>query len=140
MSLRLERYSKTFVRVHQVSGSPPAKSGKSCQLSDVPGFNGVKNIRVYVFSVLLYLLLWEHLEEQTQAIMEPEYPGFEPVIKKRGLALSRRDEIRVEKDQLAFVRVGKKSPAHKLTYRVYRGIDKPNRVDSASDVPLEFWK
>ena len=72
------------------------------------------------------------------ATIDTEYPGFESVIKNRLLTLSWRDGLKVQKDQLAFGQIGKKSPAHKVAYQVYKGLDKPDRVISAADVLAEF--
>ena len=95
-------------------------------------------IRVYVFSVLLYLLLRDHLEGLTLATIDTEYPGYEPVIKNRVLTLGWRDGLKIQKDRLAFRQIGKKSPAHKVAYRVYKGFEKPGRVISAADILAEF--
>jgi len=88
--------------------------------------------------VLLYLLLRDHLEGLALAIIDPEYPGFEPVIKNRILTLCLRQGVKVYKDHLTFQLVGKKSPAHDLAIKVFKGKALPDQEISAEEVLAEF--
>ena len=95
-------------------------------------------INVYVFSVVLCLLLREHIEKLDLAIIDPEYPGYESVIKNRVLTLCWRQGLTVHKDQITFGRVGKKSPAHDLAIKVYQRKVPPDQRITAKDVLREF--
>jgi hypothetical protein len=94
--------------------------------------------RVYVFSILLYLLLRDHITKLSQVIIDTEYAGYEPVIKDRVLTLCRRRGINVFTDQLAFRRIGKKSPAHEAAIAIFRGKAKPDRQIDAAEVLAEI--
>ncbi|OGM31224.1 hypothetical protein A2630_04340 [Candidatus Woesebacteria bacterium RIFCSPHIGHO2_01_FULL_44_10] len=95
---------------------------------------------IFVFSTLLYLLLKERIGKITEAIVDVEYPGKETIIKDRVMLICRKHGIAVQKDQFVFKHVGKKSLAHKLAYRVYKGIIKPGKTISAEEVLAEFGK
>lgn len=93
---------------------------------------------VYVFSVLVYLLVKDHMEKLSLIIIDKEYPGHEAVIKNRILTLCRRRGIVIHKDQIVFANIGKKSPAHKLAWKAYNRLVDPDQVLSAHDVLTEF--
>ena len=95
-------------------------------------------VNVYVFSVLVHLLVKDHIEKLSPIIIDKEYPGHEAVIKNRILTLCRRRGIVVHKDQIVFANIGKKSPAHKLAWRVYNRLVDPDQALSAHDVLTEF--
>jgi hypothetical protein len=93
-----------------------------------------KFIHIRVFSTLLFLLLERDIEKLATVIVDPEYPGYEADIKDWGLTLCRRHGIPVHRDQIVFRRVGKKSPAHRLAYRTFRGKIQPTQRVAAEDV------
>jgi len=95
-------------------------------------------VNVYVFSVLVYLVLRDHIEKMSLVIIDLEYSGYEAVIKNRVLTLCRRQGVTVYKDQITFHRVGKKSPAHILAFKVYKRLVEPDQVVTADDVLAEF--
>ena len=97
-----------------------------------------KLVKVYVFSVLLYLLLRDHMAQTSMVVIDTEYTGYEAVIKNRVLTLCRRQGIKVYADQIMFQQVGKKSPAHKAAITVFRGQVRPDREIKAEDVLAEF--
>lgn len=65
-----------------------------------------------MFSVLLYLLLQDHITKLDTVIIDTEYTGYEAVIKNRVLTLCRRQGMKVFADQITFQQVEKKSLAH----------------------------
>ena len=95
-------------------------------------------VHVYVFSVLVYLLIKDHTQKLSLVIIDREYLGHEGVIKNRILTLCRKRGLVVHKDQIVFANIGKKSPAHKLAWRVYNRLIDPDQVLSAHDVLAEF--
>lgn len=101
---------------------------------------GETQVNVSIFSVLLYLLLKDNIEQLNLVMVDPEYPGHEPDIKDRVMTLCRRQGIVVYKDQIAFGSVRKRSPAHKLALRVYQGYMPPDRIITAEDVLRELGK
>ena len=95
-------------------------------------------IHVRLFSTLLYLLLYDHLERLALVTVDPEYPGHERDIKDWVLTLCRRRGLKVFADQVTFRRVGKKSPAHYLAYGVFKGRRKPDRMITTQDILAEL--
>lgn len=91
-------------------------------------------IPVRVFSTLLFLLLRDHIEKLDLVVVDLEYPGHEPDIKDWVMTLCRRDGIVVHRDQIVFEQVRKKSPAHELAYRTFKGRIRPDRKVTAEDV------
>ncbi|MBX3064142.1 MAG: hypothetical protein KF726_14285 [Anaerolineae bacterium] len=97
-----------------------------------------KIIHILVFSVLVYLLLAEHIEQASLITIDPEYEGYEALIKDRILTLCRKHGISADKHQITFERVGKNSPSHTVALAVFRGDKLPNRRITAEDVLREF--
>jgi hypothetical protein len=95
-------------------------------------------INILVFSTFLYLLLKGQVQKLTLVTIDQEFPGHEPLIKDRVMTLCRRQGIEVQKEQLTFREIGKKSPAHKLAWQVYNKLVKPGQTVSAEDVLAEF--
>ena len=93
---------------------------------------------VLIYSTLLYLLLKDYMEKLDRVVIDREYTGHEALIKDRVMALCGRRGVSVNRDQVVFDWVGKKSPAHKLAYRAYKGVMKPDRLISASEVLAEL--
>ena len=60
------------------------------------------HINIFAFSVLLFLLLKDHIEKLDLAIIDPEFTDHEPVIKNRVLTLCRKHGLRAYQDQLTF--------------------------------------
>jgi hypothetical protein len=91
-------------------------------------------IHVFIFSNLIFLLVQEHIEALSLVTIDPEYIGYEPVIKNRIMTLCKKAGIWIYRDQIEFASVGKKSPAHHLAYKVYKRRVKPNRIVTAKEV------
>jgi hypothetical protein len=97
-----------------------------------------KFIHVLLFSHVLYLLVRGHIEKLNLIKVDEEYPGYEPVIKNRVLSLCRNEGLKVEADQIAFTRVGKKSPAHTLAYGVFKGNIRPGNILTVEEIIRGF--
>ena len=95
-------------------------------------------ISVVIFSTLLFLLLKNHLPEMSVVVIDTEFPGYEPVIKERLLNLFLREGKSVQKEQIIFRQIGKKSPAHKLAWRVFNKMIRPSKAFSSGDVLAEI--
>jgi hypothetical protein len=91
-------------------------------------------IHVTIFSTLLFLLLREHVEKLDLVAIDPEYPGYEPVIKNQLLGHCENNELGVDKECIYFEQVGKKSPAHDLAIKVYQGKATADRVVTAKEI------
>lgn len=109
------------------------KAVLSALKSKKPGWSR-KLTRVFVFSALLFLLLKEHISKLSLIIIDPEYPGHEPIKKDRVMTHCRKHGLEVYADQFTFRRVGKKSPAHELAIRVFRGNEQPDVALKSRDL------
>jgi len=87
-----------------------------------------------LFSVALFLLLRDHIHQISLVTIDPEYKSIDKDIKRFLMNLLRRAGKPVEGDMLRFVRIGKKSRAHKLTLATLRGRIEPDQVISAEDL------
>ncbi len=83
-----------------------------------------------LFAGALFLLLESSLPKITAMTLDAEYPGHEPEI--RGMLLENVRHLQPDfaKERIIFRRIGKKSPAHKKAYAVFKGKDKPDRIIS----------
>lgn len=91
-------------------------------------------ISTFIFATLLYFLLRDHIQKASFVTIDLEYTGHDGVIKNRLIYHCHQAGIPVYKEQITFASVTKKSPSHKLAWRVFKGIDSPNLVISAHDV------
>lgn len=94
--------------------------------------NDKPNIFVYkVFAILITLLLKnEHLD---QIIIDTEYIGQEALIKNYLLDLLRKNRKNIDKRDVCFKQIGKKSKAHILVYTAYKS-KKANIKIKAEDI------
>ena len=97
-----------------------------------------KQIHVRFFATLLFLLLRDHIARLDVVMVDPEYPGYEQDIREWVMRLCRQHKIRVYKEQIAFERVGKKSPAHQQAIQVFRGELKAHRTVRIGEVLTVF--
>ncbi len=80
-----------------------------------------KTFYLRLFTAGLYLLLRDHLNVLDHIIVDTEYAGREADIRGMLLSLIRRTDPQYPSDRIVFRQVGKKSPAHSLTWEVHRG-------------------
>ena len=97
-----------------------------------------RSLYVLIFATVLYLLLKEHISQLGKVIVDTELPGHEAKIKEHTLNLFRRSGTPADPEAIIFQRIGKKSPAHNLAWRVYNGLADPDQTLSVEDVLAEF--
>src|SRR5258708_3415368 len=85
-------------------------------------------IHVLLFATLVSILVRHDAKRLDRVIIDPEYVGYEPVIKNRILQLLQRRQITLESEQIVFHHIGKKSPAHTAAINVFRGKAKPDKT------------
>lgn len=97
-----------------------------------------KRIHIAIFSTLLFFTIRDVASQLSVMKIDPEYTGYEHIIRERVIMLCQRHGCSVSKSQITFVHVGKKSPAHDLAYKVLKRKKKPNQIVTAKDVLGEF--
>jgi len=95
-------------------------------------------IHVLLFATLVSLLIRRYAKRLDRLFIDPEYLGYEPVIKNWILQVLKRSRITLDAEQIAFQHVGKKSPAHEAALRVIRGKKKPDMKATVAQVMREF--
>lgn len=97
-------------------------------------------VHILVFSSLLFLLLKDTIGAFSTVYVDDEYPSHAAVIKNRVMTLLIESGINLDRNQIAFSLVGKKSPAHKIAYATFQGRRSANRVLTAKNVLETFEK
>ena len=88
--------------------------------------------------IVLYLLLRDRIAHLSQIVIDPELVGHETTIKEHVLNLFRQKGLKVDPQMMYVWRVGKKSPAHSLAWRVFNGLLEPNRKITTKEILAEF--
>jgi hypothetical protein len=96
------------------------------------------NFYLQLFAVGLYLLLKDHIDKIYPIILDYEYEGREPEIKRYLSNLLRREGHTIDANQIQFLHIGKHSAAHLLAIATLRGEEKPNRVITLKEILREF--
>ena len=96
------------------------------------------NFYLQLFSVSLYLLLKDHIEDLYPAYLDREFLGREAEIKRYLLNLFQRRGYTVDANQIQFTHIGKHSPAHFAAYNTLIGKLKPNRIITTEEILKEF--
>jgi len=94
-------------------------------------FRAQNKRRAYIykcFATLIFLLLKDE-QSIDLVVIDPEYPGQEPVIKSHLLNYLRSVERGdIDKDSIIFKRVGKSSNVHKVVNYAFKGKTKARKV------------
>lgn len=95
-------------------------------------FNKQRQFIYEVFSALLYILI-SNVKPQTRVIFDKEYPGQESLIKL--LLLKFYDEQgKTAPANIGFGLVGKTSPAHELSYKVFKKKQKASKITTFEEI------
>ena len=100
-------------------------------------FRNLERPRFYthkVFSVLIFLLIKDYLHKLDRIIIDPEYPGYEELLRNLIFELIQATDDNFEKNQITFKRVGKQSSVHDLAWHVFRRLKKPSRTVASTDL------
>ncbi len=87
-----------------------------------------------VFAVLVFLLLKSYASKLDQIIIDPEYPGYENLLRNLIGELLETTNRNFERNRIVFKRIGKRSPAHKVANCVFRKEEKPTITVTAKDL------
>jgi hypothetical protein len=118
-----------------------AKSKRLC-LNELSRRRGrrKKVLYILVFATMLYLLLKRKIRNLSSVVVDKGFPGHGPAIKTHVMNLFRRRGKNISPDLISFHQIGKKSPAHDLAIKVYRGKAEPDWDVSALELLGEFKK
>jgi hypothetical protein len=112
----------------------PARVKRECiWILRAQGMTG-KTFYLQLFSVALFLLLKDHIDQLMLVTIDPEYKSKDEDIKRFLLNLFRRANMRVSPDKIRFQRIGKKSPAHQKALATFRGTLKPDKIVDPEDL------
>ncbi|NOX62045.1 MAG: hypothetical protein GXP42_08875 [Chloroflexi bacterium] len=93
-----------------------------------------KMISIRMFAASLFLLLENYLDLIEIITIDQEFPGWEPQIK--GLLLSHIRERAPDfaSEHIVFSQIGKKSPAHEVAWRTFRGKRTPEKKPTSTEL------
>lgn len=97
---------------------------------------------IHTFSVAIYLLIKDHLNEISQIIIDPEYPGKEKWIEKILENIFIEHKVK-NYPQITFKSIGRKSMAHHRAIAIFHGkvkADKILDIDSLSKELIKYKK
>ena len=97
-----------------------------------------KTLYILIFATLVYLLLKEHIEKLSTVVIDTELMGHEGDIKAHIVNLFLRHGKEVKPDVFQFRQIGKKSPAHALAIKVFRGKERADREIGVDEVLAHF--
>lgn len=100
---------------------------------------GNTRLNVYLYTIMLYMLLKEHIHKLDYVTIDPEYPGYEGLVKEKILSLFRVSGKNISKEKIRFVRLDKKSPARNMASKIFKKQADPDIMISASNIE-DFFK
>jgi len=86
------------------------------------------------FAVLIYLLIKNHLKQIDAIVIDQEYHGKEPLIKKYVVELIRKGGDTFDTQDIHFSEISKHNNAHKKAISVFRKNMKPEMIVKYSDL------
>lgn len=92
-------------------------------------FREIGKPRIFVYrllSILIFLLIKNHLKNINQIIIDEEYPGHSALIKSFLLQEIRKTRLNFSARNISFNKIGKSSEAHNLAYLVYKNRREPD--------------
>lgn len=79
-----------------------------------------KILMIKTFSVLIYLLIKDHLKSKDVVVIDIEYTGYNKIIKDYLLGFCDNQNVKISKTKIHFGNIGKKSKAHFIAIEAYR--------------------
>ena len=79
---------------------------------------------IKIFAILIFLSIEKDLPKISSIIIDEEYTGKRPLIKKYLLETIRKKGLDFNPHNISFLEIGKKAGAHKKAIAVFRGDDK----------------
>lgn len=95
---------------------------------------GSTRLNVYLYTILVFSLLKDHIRKLDLVVIDSEYQGYESVMKDTILRLLRKNGVKIDKMKLNFVSLARSSPARIMASRVYKGLAEPDLSITAEEV------
>ncbi len=73
-----------------------------------------------VFAAAIFVLIKDHLDSAHTIVIDKEYPGHEAEIKRYIYDICNKEGYTLNKHQIQFGNIGKRSPAHSVAYLSYK--------------------
>lgn len=87
-----------------------------------------------VFAICVYHCLIEYLDNKRLIVIDQEYEGWEPFLKRELVSLITKKYSNFDRNIIIFNNITKESKAHKLALRSYREEERPNKILSKEDI------
>jgi len=96
---------------------------------------GKPDMFVYkTFAILIYFLIKKDIKDIQEIVIDKEYPGKEYLIKHLFLQILRGQKKAIDKENIYFKQIGKKSKAHEKAINTFQGKIKPDIVVSFKEI------
>ena len=114
---------------------PPAEKQKVFIIvSEIHPNWGTTRKCVYLYTIMLFLLIKDHIKKLDLVVIDNEYRGYEPVIKGLLMQLLRDLGLKIKKDQIILKNLNRSSLACQMAVRVFRGIAEPDQIISSKQI------
>ena len=90
-----------------------------------------------IFAISIYYCLVNYLNNKRLIVIDREYSGWEPFIKRELVNLIKKDYHNFDMGIIVFDLITKNSKAHKIALKSFREEERPNKILSREDI--ERW-
>ena len=102
-------------------GSLLIKAKDKREIQEIFRQAGKPRVFIYkLFTILIFLLIKNHLKKVEEIVIDEEYPGKSALIKDLLLREIRKIRPRFLKENISFRQIGKKSKAHNIAYNTFK--------------------
>ena len=102
-------------------GSLLIKAKDKREIQEIFRQAGKPRVFIYkLFTILIFLLIKNHLKKVEEIVIDEEYPGKSALIKDLLLREIRKIRPRFPKENISFRQIGKKSKAHNIAYNTFK--------------------
>ena len=104
-----------------------------------PGW-GSTRFNVYLYSMLLFYVLKDHIHKLDQVTIDSEYQGYEPQVKSFLLQSFEKLGLVISKHKIIFARLQKNSSAKIMAAKIFKGDTEPDWRITADEVLSKLIK
>lgn len=96
--------------------------------------NKVKQIISKLFAICIFYCVKEYVRKKELITVDLEYSGWEAFIKRDLVSLIKSKYPDFDKDIIRFGIITKESKAHKLAFKTFKSVEKPNKILTKKDI------